>query len=115
VAYARERERALRICAAAREVTTLRLELLEAIRRVAGFDAYAWLVTDPETSVGCAPLADVRARGRIAASARRGRRHPRPAREMFVSEHTVQDYLKSIFTKTSVRSRGVLLSRVLGP
>jgi DNA-binding CsgD family transcriptional regulator len=36
------------------------------------------------------------------------------AREMFVSEHTVQDYLKSIFTKTSVRSRGALLSRVLG-
>jgi hypothetical protein len=37
----------------------LRLDLLDAIRRVVGFDAYAWLVTDPETSVGCAPLADV--------------------------------------------------------
>ena len=59
VAYARERERVLRICDAAGEVRTLRLELLEAIRRVVGFDAYAWLVTDPETSVGCAPLADV--------------------------------------------------------
>jgi DNA-binding CsgD family transcriptional regulator len=33
---------------------------------------------------------------------------------MFVSEHTVQDHLKSIFTKTSVRSRGALLSRALG-
>jgi DNA-binding CsgD family transcriptional regulator len=33
---------------------------------------------------------------------------------MFVSEHTVQDYLKSSFTKTSVRSRGARLSRVLG-
>jgi len=59
VAYARERERVLRICDAAGEARTLRLELLEAIRRVVGFDAYAWLVTDPETAVGCAPLADV--------------------------------------------------------
>jgi hypothetical protein len=59
VAYARERERVLRICDAAGKAKTLRLELLEAIRRVVGFDAYAWLVTDPETSVGCAPLADV--------------------------------------------------------
>jgi DNA-binding CsgD family transcriptional regulator len=59
VAYARERERVLRICDAAGEPRALRLELLEAIRRVVGFDAYAWLVTDPETSVGCAPLADV--------------------------------------------------------
>jgi len=58
-AYARERERVLRICDAAGEARTLRLELLEAISRVVGFDAYAWLVTDPETSVGCAPLADV--------------------------------------------------------
>jgi DNA-binding CsgD family transcriptional regulator len=59
VAYARERERVLRICDAAGDPRTVRLELLEAIRRVVGFDAYAWLVTDPETSVGCAPLADV--------------------------------------------------------
>ena len=29
------------------------------LRRVIGFDAYVWLVTDPETSVGSAPLADV--------------------------------------------------------
>jgi DNA-binding CsgD family transcriptional regulator len=48
-----------RICDAAGDTRTLRLELLDAIRRVVGFDAYAWLVTDPETSVGCAPLADV--------------------------------------------------------
>lgn len=37
---------------------TLRLQLLEEIRSVVGFDAYAWLLTDPETSVGSAPLAD---------------------------------------------------------
>ncbi len=35
------------------------MELLEEIRRVVGFDAYAWLLTDPETSVGTSPLADV--------------------------------------------------------
>ena len=59
VAYSRARERVSRICGAAGDARTLRLELLGAIRRVVGFDAYAWLVTDPETSVGCAPLADV--------------------------------------------------------
>jgi DNA-binding CsgD family transcriptional regulator len=48
-----------RICDSAGDARTVRLELLDAIRRVVGFDAYAWLVTDPETSVGCAPLADV--------------------------------------------------------
>jgi DNA-binding CsgD family transcriptional regulator len=37
----------------------LRLEVLGVLRRVIGFDAYVWLLTDPETSVGSAPLADV--------------------------------------------------------
>jgi DNA-binding CsgD family transcriptional regulator len=209
VAYARERGRVLRICDATGEARTLRLELLEAIRRVVGFDAYAWLVTDPETAVGCAPLADVPCLaqlpqlihlkylttinrwttlpGNVAllAGATGGDRNPLLAcvhlshgrwltlragrigstgppderdiavsieetstperlalftrafglspreaellrqlaagghtrdlaRQMFVSEHTVQDYLKSIFTKTSVRSRGALLSPALG-
>lgn len=36
------------------------------------------------------------------------------AGRMFLSEHTVQDHLKSIFAKTSVRSRRALLSRALG-
>ena len=36
------------------------------------------------------------------------------ARLMFVSEHTVQDHLKSIFTKTSARTRRALLARALG-
>ena len=66
VAYARERERVLRICDAAGEPRTLRLELLEAIRRVVGFDAYAWLVTDPDTSVGCAPFTKTSVRSRRA-------------------------------------------------
>jgi len=39
----------------------------------------------------------------------------RTATLMFVSEHTVQDHLKSIFTKTGVHNRRTLLSRVAGP
>lgn len=56
---ARSRERVVQICDSATDARTLRLRLLEEIRRAVGFDAYAWLLTDPETSVGCAPLADV--------------------------------------------------------
>jgi DNA-binding CsgD family transcriptional regulator len=37
----------------------LRLTLLEEIRRAVPFDAYAWVLTDPETAVGSSPLADV--------------------------------------------------------
>jgi DNA-binding CsgD family transcriptional regulator len=37
----------------------MRLELLGEIRHVVSFDAYAWLMTDPRTTVGVAPLADV--------------------------------------------------------
>jgi DNA-binding CsgD family transcriptional regulator len=33
---------------------------------------------------------------------------------MFVSENTVQDHLKSIFDKSTARSRGALLARALG-
>jgi len=36
------------------------------------------------------------------------------ARQMFVSEHTVQDHLKSIFDKSTARSRRALLARALG-
>jgi DNA-binding CsgD family transcriptional regulator len=36
------------------------------------------------------------------------------AQRMFLSEHTVQDHLKSIFSKTSVHNRRTLLSRALG-
>lgn len=37
----------------------MRLALLDEIRGAVRFDAYAWMLTDPETEVGCAPLADV--------------------------------------------------------
>ncbi|MGB3053366.1 MAG: helix-turn-helix transcriptional regulator [Acidimicrobiales bacterium] len=36
------------------------------------------------------------------------------AEAMFVSEHTVQDHLKSIFDKTGARNRRTLLARVNG-
>ena len=58
-AYARAREAIGRICRGDADPRTLRLEVLDAIRRATGFDAYAWLLTDPETSVGSSPLADV--------------------------------------------------------
>ena len=57
--YARARETILRICRGEADGRTLRLEVLDAVRRATGFDAYAWLLTDPETSVGSSPLADV--------------------------------------------------------
>jgi DNA-binding NarL/FixJ family response regulator len=36
------------------------------------------------------------------------------AQRMFLSEHTVQDHLKSIFTRTGSRNRRALLARVGG-
>ena len=49
----------LRICRSAPDARTLRRGVLDEIRTVVPFDAYAWLLTDPETSVGSSPLADV--------------------------------------------------------
>jgi DNA-binding CsgD family transcriptional regulator len=56
---AQARERIERICAVDQDERTLRLRLLDEIRREVPFDAYAWVLTDPETTVGSAPLADV--------------------------------------------------------
>ena len=47
------------ICDRVGEARTLRQQVLAEIRRVVAFDAYAWLLTDPETSVGSGPLADL--------------------------------------------------------
>lgn len=58
-ASARSRARVERICESHADARTLRLELLEEMRGVVAFDAHAWLLTDPETSVGSAPLAEV--------------------------------------------------------
>src|SRR5687768_2127010 len=51
-------ERVARVCAAAGDLRSFRLAVLDEVRPVVGFDAYAWLLTDPETEVGSAPLAD---------------------------------------------------------
>ncbi len=37
---------------------SLRAAALDELRRVIPFEAYAWLLTDPESSVGCSPLAE---------------------------------------------------------
>ena len=55
----RARDHILQLCESGPDARTLRLEVLAVLRRVIGFDAYVWLLTDPETSVGSAPLADV--------------------------------------------------------
>jgi DNA-binding CsgD family transcriptional regulator len=55
----RSRERFERICASGADAQTLRVQLLEAMRRVVSFDAHVWLMTDPHTTVGAAPLAAV--------------------------------------------------------
>jgi DNA-binding CsgD family transcriptional regulator len=52
-------DRITRICASQTDATRLRVDVLRAIRDVVGFDAHVWLLTDPETTVGSAPLADV--------------------------------------------------------
>ena len=57
--YAQSRQRVARICDSAADARTLRLRLLDEIRQAIEFDSYAWLLTDPQTSVGSAPLADV--------------------------------------------------------
>ncbi|WP_017589865.1 helix-turn-helix transcriptional regulator [Nocardiopsis ganjiahuensis] len=58
-AWVRSQGRIQRLCESAGDARELRLRLLEEIRRVVGFDAHAFLLTDPETSVGSLPLADV--------------------------------------------------------
>lgn len=58
-AWTRAKEQVLQLCRGDADARTLRLEVLAVLRRVIGFDAYVWVVTDPETSVGSAPLADV--------------------------------------------------------
>lgn len=47
------------LCTSLDDARALRLALLDELRRIASFDAYAWLLTDPETEVGTAPIADV--------------------------------------------------------
>jgi hypothetical protein len=56
---ARAASRVRHICDEHDDALGLRVALIEELRRAVPFDAHAWLLTDPETEVGCAPLADV--------------------------------------------------------
>ena len=52
-------ERIEAICRASLNSTDLRRLALEVLREVVDFNAYVWLLTDPVTAVGAAPLAEV--------------------------------------------------------
>ena len=58
-ARARARERIEGIGTALPDTRSLRRQVLGILREVLDFDAYVWLLTDPVTAVGAAPLADV--------------------------------------------------------
>jgi DNA-binding CsgD family transcriptional regulator len=57
--FARSRERVAEICERDESSVSLRQHVLAEIRLVVGFDTHVFVLTDPETSVGVAPLADV--------------------------------------------------------
>jgi DNA-binding CsgD family transcriptional regulator len=51
-------DRIERICGRGLDARAMRVSLLDELRSDVPFDAYAWLLTDPETCVGSAPLAE---------------------------------------------------------
>jgi DNA-binding CsgD family transcriptional regulator len=55
----RSRGRIERMCELETDARALRRRVLEELRQVVAFDAHAWLLTDPTTAVGAAPVADV--------------------------------------------------------
>lgn len=58
-ARARARERIEAVVSEPVDARRLRLQVLAVLREVIDFDAYVWLLTDPVTTVGVAPVADV--------------------------------------------------------
>jgi DNA-binding NarL/FixJ family response regulator len=58
-ARTRARERIAALGAAGLKDRDLRRQVLAVLREVIGFGAYVWLLTDPVTAVGAAPLAEV--------------------------------------------------------
>ena len=58
-ARARARERIGAVVSEPVDARRLRLQVLAVLREVIDFDAYVWLLTDPVTTVGVAPVADV--------------------------------------------------------
>lgn len=57
--YGRSRQRVEQLCRSAASARDLRLAAVGELRDAVGFDAYAWLLTDPQSWVGTDPLADV--------------------------------------------------------
>lgn len=57
-AFVRATRRVAQVCKELQDSRALRLAMLDEIRSVVGFDFYAWVLTDPQTLVGCSPLAD---------------------------------------------------------
>lgn len=57
--------RVLAACRRSSDDRTFRLEVLEALRSAVDFDAHVWLLTDPATTVGSSPLADVPSLGAL--------------------------------------------------
>jgi DNA-binding CsgD family transcriptional regulator len=47
------------LCELGLDARTLRRRIIDELRRAMGFEAHAWLLTDPVTAVGAAPVADV--------------------------------------------------------
>src|ERR1051326_8294621 len=58
-ARARARERIGAVVSEPVDARRLRLQVLAVLREVVDFDAYVWLLTDPVTTVGAAPVADI--------------------------------------------------------
>ena len=59
VATDRAVARILRLCAQELDATALRVQVIAKLRRALHFDAFVWVLTDPMTCVGSAPLAEV--------------------------------------------------------
>jgi DNA-binding CsgD family transcriptional regulator len=55
----RSREHIEDLCRLGLDDRALRRQIIEALRQALGFAAHAWLLTDPVTAVGAAPVADV--------------------------------------------------------
>jgi DNA-binding NarL/FixJ family response regulator len=55
-----------------------------------------------------------RREGQVAQLAIQGKSNKRVARELCISEHTIEDHLKAIFNKVGVSSRGELTARIFG-
>ena len=57
--HRRVAEQVAECCTRAGDARTLRLQVLDLLVEDVPYDAYAWLLTDPETTVGGSPIADV--------------------------------------------------------